>query len=62
MFVFAGEQKRKPGSSLQKKPDAVRTQDLHLVPDSPGSSDVLDPILHSPQVESRADFVCVQVE
>lgn len=45
----SGEQKRKPGSSLQKKPDAVQTQDLHLVPDSPGSSDVLDPILHSPQ-------------
>lgn len=50
MFVFAEEQKKKLGSSLQKKPDLVQTPDLHLELDSPGSSDVLDPILHSSQV------------
>lgn len=46
IFVFAGEQmrcmqRRKPGSSLRKKPDLCQTPDLHLDPDSPGSSDVL---------------------
>lgn len=52
MSVVAGENGRKPESSLQKKPNLVQTPDFHLDPNSPGRYDVLDPILHSPQVQS----------
>lgn len=58
--MFSGEQKRKPGICLQKKPDPVQTEELHLISDSPGIADVLDPILHSPQVRSSTDCLCAE--